>query len=156
MLRFPQGFFLKYSELMFLWNVQPGKVQVLAEPRNSSKMTAQRSEVLEQCFSIFLNAVTLSHMFLLLWFPPNHKIILSLHATVTNHNVSIWYAGYLICDFQRGCDRLRILALEKLTSLWGLALVIHIGVPLTCPPSVAWYVWTECKSDLNRPFMVQY
>ena len=60
-------------------------------------------------------------MFLMLWLfnraphvvvTPNHKIIsLLLHncsfATVMNHNVNIWYAGYLIYDpppKKRGCD----------------------------------------------------
>ena len=41
---------------------------------------------------------------------PNHKIIsLLLHncnfVTVINHNVNIWYAGYLTWDSQRGQDR---------------------------------------------------
>lgn len=39
----------------------------------------------------------------------DHTLIpLLLHncnfATVMSHNVSIWYAGYLVCDSQRGCD----------------------------------------------------
>ena len=31
----------------------------------------------------------------MLWGPLNHKIIF---AAVVNHNVNIWYVGYLACD----------------------------------------------------------
>jgi hypothetical protein len=91
---------------------------------------------------------------LMLWWPPNHKIIFVATsyckvATVENHNVNIWYAGYLICDPQGGWDwQVRTTALDS-----------SMGSVLSCSRKSNWTYLVSLAvmpSSTSLPFFLPF